>query len=144
LGIAQHYLNSDGYNDVPQHLRGDPDYSIPRYLEELGFSGRVGFAGGTPLNLELSMDLYRDKRGEGEKVQSPEGGYRSFDNEHLRFRLFGEQNGWQYSAGFYYMHEAYTDLNERIRGGDYIRFDVLSDRYDYGGTVQLGSRFFAA
>jgi iron complex outermembrane receptor protein len=138
-GLGYHYLNSDGYNDVPDHLRGNPDYSVPRFLKERGLSGRFGYARSEALNIDLSFDYYRDKRGEGEKVQAPEGGYRSFNNEHIRMRIFGRERNWSYQAGMYFMHEAYSDLNERMRGAQYTRYDVLSDRFDYGGILQAGT-----
>ncbi len=130
--ISQFYLQSDGYNDV---LKKDlTQYNIPLSLNEIGVSARAGFDGSQWLNWELQYDIFRDKRGEGYQIYTPDGIYRNFNTNFLRGRLQGGKDRFQYDLNVYYQLEHYYDVNEQFRDG-YLRYDVSSYREDLGGIL---------
>jgi iron complex outermembrane receptor protein len=137
--LSHYYLKSDGYNDVPEDLKSNPDYSIPRFLNELAFSSKVGINKSKAFNAEIQFDIFNDKRGEGERMITTDGGYRHFNTEFVRGKVNGGVENWNYDANIFYLHENYADVNERMRGGSYSRYDVDADRVDYGATLNFNN-----
>ncbi len=135
--ISQYFLQSDGYNNVPEEER--TPYDIPRSLEEIGISARVGFDQSKWLNWELQYDVFRDQRGEGYQIYAPRGSYRNFNTDLFRGNLRGGSDNLHYGLNVYYQLENYYDVNERFRGPDYSRFDVNSYREDLGAFLNLNS-----
>ncbi len=135
--ISQFYLQSNGYNNV---LKEDlTQYDIARSLNETGISARAGFDASKWLNWELQYDLFRDKRGEGYQIHTPEGVYRNFNTNFLRGRLKGGNNAFLYDLNVYYQLENYYDINERFRGENYSRYDVNSYREDLGAILNTST-----
>lgn len=130
--LSGFYQSSDGYNNVPESMRSDPDYTVPRFLKEGSLSGNISYRINELLNVEVQHDYYRDKRGEGEKIQAPDGEYRHFTTNFSRLRFSGRTERLNYDLNLYFQREAYFRLDERMRGPNYSRFDVQSDRDDYG------------
>lgn len=135
--VSQYYLQSDGYNNVPEPDRTPHD--IPRSLDELSLSARVGNDSRQWLRWELQYDIFRDKRGEGYQVYTPGGCYRNFNTNSFRGSLTGGDGRTRYDMNVYYQLENYYDVNERLRGENYSRFDVNSFREDKG-LLFSGSR----
>ncbi|MDZ7740429.1 MAG: TonB-dependent receptor [Bacteroidota bacterium] len=133
------YTNSDGYNAIPDSLRTTPDYSVPRFLNEKGISGKMGISSSKLLNLEIQYDYFEDKRGEGEKIRAPQGEYRSFNTHFFRGKAKGDLKVFQYDLNAYYQQEHYFRIDERERKGEYSRFDVESDRIDLGLILHMRS-----
>ncbi|MCF8362601.1 MAG: TonB-dependent receptor [Prolixibacteraceae bacterium] len=138
--LSQYYLNSDGYNNMPKEKRSP--YDIARTLEETGLSARVGNEQTPWFRWELQYDIFRDKRGEGYQVFTPSGCYRNFDTNFLRGALRGGNTKTQYDFNVFYQLEHYYDVNERMRGGNYSRYDVDSYRKDYGALFSLSHNLF--
>ncbi len=138
--VSGMYNNSDGYNDLPAAFRENPDYSVPRFLEEYNVSAKSGWMVNPMLNAEVQYDHYRNKKGEGEKIQAPEGEYRHFDTDFMRMKFYGGNETFSYDFNAFYQHEKYFKLDERMRGNDYSRFDVMSDRIDKGMILNLSHR----
>jgi iron complex outermembrane recepter protein len=138
--ISQYYLQSDGYINVPEENRGP--YDIERFLEAVGVSARVGYDDHKWFNWELQYDIYRDKRGEGEKIYNPDGNYRNFNTNLVRANLKGGENKTSYNFNVYYQIENYNDINERMRGTNYSRFDVQSFREDMGAFLNVNRELF--
>ena len=135
--VSGMYNTSDGYNDLPAEFREEPDYSVARFLDEYNISTKVGWSIDPLLNIELQYDLFRNKKGEGEKIEAPDGEYRHFNTDFLGFRMNGNTEKFTYNLNIYYQYEYYFKLDERMRGGDYARFDVKSDRIDKGITAHF-------
>lgn len=135
LKVSGFLTNSDGYNPLPDSLRENPDYSIKRFLKEYNFSVQSGYDFNKLLKTELQYSFFKDKRGEGEKIIAPDGEYRHFDTHFLRGRVYGSTSKFNYNVLLYYQHEDYFRLDERMRGEDYSRFDVRSDRVDMGSML---------
>ena len=133
--LSEYYLKSDGYNSVPEETR--TQYDVPLYLEEIGLSARVGNDKNPWLNWELQYDIFRDERGEGYKIYSPKGCYRNFYTDLFRGNLKGGDEKIQYDLNLYYQMEHYYDVNERLRGGAYSRYDVNSLREDMGALFSV-------
>ena len=128
--LSQYYLESDGYINLPEEDIGP--YDTERFLEAIGVSARVGYNESDWFNWELQYDVFRDKRGEGMKIYNPEGNYRNFDTDLLRGNLKGGNDNTNYNMSAFYQMENYYDINERMRGENYSRFDVNSYREDVG------------
>ncbi|MDA3880542.1 MAG: TonB-dependent receptor, partial [Prolixibacteraceae bacterium] len=138
--LSQYYLKSDGYNNLPEEKQ--TRYDIARSLEETGLSARIGSENNEWLRWELQYDIFRDKRGEGYQIYAPLGCYRNFDTNFLRGTLKGGNTKTQYDFNLYYQLEHYYDVNERMRGGNYSRYDVNSYRKDYGALFSLSHNLF--
>lgn len=132
LFLSGYYNKSDGFNNVPDSLRTTPDYSVARFMKEGGLYTKVLYTPSELFNIDLSYDLYRDKRGEGEKIQAPDGEYRHFNHNRVQGRLYGEKGKFSYNAALYFQRQDYFRLDERMKGTDYQRFDVKSHRDDWG------------
>ncbi|MCG8306685.1 MAG: TonB-dependent receptor [Cytophagales bacterium] len=135
--ISQYFLKSDGYNNVPEDRR--TPYDIARSLEEIGVSARIGFDRGAWLNWELQYDIFRDTRGEGYQILAPLGCYRNFNTDLIRGSLQGGDENTHYNLNLYYQLEHYYDVNERLKGSNYSRYDVNSQRRDLGMIFSISS-----
>lgn len=141
--ISGMYNNSDGYNDLPEDKREEPDFSAPRFLDEYAASAKAGWMVNPMLNIEIQYDHFRNKKGEGEKIEAPDGEYRKFDTDFIRGRVTGANASFSYDLYGFYQLEKYFRLDERLRGGNYSRFDVKSDREDQGFGINLSNRITA-
>lgn len=137
LFVSGYYNQSDGFNNIPDSLRTTPDYSVARYMKEGGLYTKLLYTPSRFFNVDLSYDLYRDKRGEGEKIKAPDGEYRHFNHNRLQGRFYGAKGKFSYQAALYYQRQDYFKLDERLKKEDYQRFDVKSDRDDWGAILHL-------
>ncbi len=138
--VSQYFIKSDGYNNVAEEKR--TPYDIARFLEEVGISARAGFDKSKWLNWELQYDVFRDKRGEGYQIYAPEGCYRNFGTDLFRGNLKGGDDKTHYDLNLYYQLEHYYDINERLRGTSYSRYDVNSFRKDMGALLNINRELF--
>ncbi|MCF8388975.1 MAG: TonB-dependent receptor [Bacteroidales bacterium] len=130
-------VNSEGYNAIPENMRGNPDYTIPRFLNEKSISGKFGIPWSKAVNLEFQYDYFEDMRGEGEKIKAPRGEYRHFNTNFFRAKAKGDLQLFEYDLNTWYQKENYFKLDERERNGNYSRFDVNSDRIDLGFILHV-------
>ncbi len=133
--VSQYYLKSDGYNSVPKEDR--TPYDIKRSLEAIGVSAKAGNDYTDWFKWELQYDIYHDTRGEGYQIYTPDGCYRNFNTNLLRGLLKGGNSQTWYDLNLYYQHEHYYDVNEQFRGENYSRYDVDSNRKDYGAIFNI-------
>ncbi len=137
LFISGYYNRTDGFNNIPDSLRTEPDYSVARFMKEGGVFTKLLYNPTALWNVEIAYDLYRDKRGEGEKIEAPEGEYRHFNHHRIQTRFYGEKNAFSYNLACYFQRQDYFKLDERITQNAYQRFDVKSDRDDWGAILHL-------
>lgn len=137
LFVSGYYNRTDGFNNIPDRLRTDPDYSIARFMKEGGVYAKILYSPTAWWNAEIACDLYRDKRGEGEKIEAPDGEYRRFDHHRIQARFHGEKKAFSYNLACYFQRQDYFKLDERITKNAYQRFDVKSDRDDWGAILHL-------
>lgn len=135
--LSGYYNKSDGFNNIPDSLRTSPDYSVARFMKEGGLYGKIIYNPAKLFNVELAYDLYKDKRGEGEKIKAPDGEYRHFNHNRAQGRFYGEKGKFSYNAAVYFQRQDYFKLDERLKGDDYQRFDVKSNRDDWGAILHL-------
>lgn len=137
VALNAFYNASDGYNNIPDPLRNTPpnNFSTERYLKEGGVNARAVYAPSKYFSIDLNYGFYRDKRGEGTKIMASNGVYRNFDTNLIRSTIYGKANQMKYSISFYFQREDYFNLNEKMKGTTYQRFDVLSDRDDFGALL---------
>jgi iron complex outermembrane receptor protein len=128
---------SDGYNNIPDSLRKKPAniYSTARYLKEGGINARAVYTISKHLKVDLNYGYFRDKRGEGTKIEAEDGVYRHFNTNTLRGNLFGTTGNLRYSFCVYFQRENYFNLNEKMKGSAYQRFDARSNRDDVGALI---------
>lgn len=136
--LSGYYNRSDGFNNIPDSLRTVPDYSVPRFMKEGGVYGKILYSPDSLFNIDFACDLFRDKRGEGEKIQAPDGEYRHFDHNRVQGRFYGEKRAFHYSLALYFQRQDYFRIDERIKKEVYQRFDVKSHRDDWGGILNFG------
>lgn len=141
LFVSGYFNRSDGYNNIPDSLRTDPDYSVARYMKEGGANLLAQYSFSELFNWDVAYELYLDKRGEGEKIEAPDGEYRHFNHNRVRTRLYGNRNKLRYDLSLYFQRVNYFKLDERIKKGVYQRFDVKSDRDDWGGILNFNYDF---
>ena len=135
--LSGYYNKSDGFNNVPDSLRTNPDYSVARFVKEGGLYAKILYSPTALFNIDLAYDLYKDKRGEGEKIQAPDGEYRHFNHHRVQGRFYGEKGKFSYNAALYFQRQDYFKLDERMKNSDYQRFDVKSHRDDWGAIMHL-------
>lgn len=134
---VQGFMNrSDGYNSIPKDNRTEPDHSVPRYVDDYGFNTRVSYSFGKIMELSAGYHLFLNERGEGTEIEAP-GMYRKFDKNRFRMDMKGEIRDIRYALHAFYQREDYFRVSERLRGADYTRFNVESDRDDRGITLDL-------
>lgn len=138
--ISQYFVKSDGYNNVPKANR--TPYDKARFLEEIGVSARAGNDINPWFNWELQYDIFRDKRGEGYQIHTPEGCYRNFNTNLFRGTIKGGNKKTQYDVSLYYQLEHYYDINEKLQGGNYTRYDVNAFRSDKGAIASASHQLF--
>ncbi len=136
--IAQSYTTSDGYLSVPEDLRTPNDIKL--FYEGIDVSAKAGYDKSKWLKWELQYDVYRDMRGEGIKMHIPLGCYRKFDTDLFRGVLKGGDDKTKYDLNVYYQMVNYNDLNERMRGSNYERYDVDSYRKDWGALFNMSQK----
>lgn len=137
LFVSGYYNQSDGFNNIPDSLRTTPDYSVARFMKEGGFYTKILYSPSELFNIDLAYDLYKDKRGEGEKIEAPDGEYRHFNHNRIQTRFYGEKKAFSYNLALYFQRQDYFKLDERIKKGKYQRFDVKSDRDDWGAIMNV-------
>lgn len=135
LFVSGYYNRSDGFNNIPDSLRATPDYSVNRFMKEGGLYTKILITPAPLFNIDLSYDLYRDKRGEGEKIKAPDGEYRHFNHNRVQSRFYGEKGKFSYNAALYFQRQHYFRLDERLKKEVYQRFDVKSHRDDWGAIL---------
>ena len=137
LFVSGYYNRSSGFNNVPDSLRTDPDYSVARFMKEGGFYGKVLYTPSEWFKVDVSYDLYKDKRGEGEKIKAPDGEYRHFNHNRFQGRFYGGEKSFTYNVALYFQRQDYFKLDERITKDSYRRFDVKSHRDDWGAILHV-------
>ena len=60
--LSGYYNKSDGFNNIPDSLRTEPDYSVARFMKEGGLYAKVLYNPTALFNVDLAYDLYRDKK----------------------------------------------------------------------------------
>ena len=134
LQMGAFYNYSDGYISTPESLR--TDFDVARYVDDKGFNSRVTYQMSELLEVTAGYDLFLNERSDGQQIRDP-GMYRKFDQSRARMNIRGEQDDFRYSLNMFFQREDYFRVSERVRNGDYSRFNVESDRDDYGITLDL-------
>lgn len=140
LFIGGHYSKTDGYINIADSLI--TPYTYPTFMHEYGLHSKLLFAPTERWELELTYSMYRDKRGEGEKILAKDGEVRRFDNDRLQFSARRVERGWWgMSVSGYYQQERYFKIDERMSGEKYQRFDVHATRNDIGINFNTSFRY---
>ncbi len=139
--VSQYYLQSDGYNNVPDSKK--TAYDIARSLDEISLSVITGNDTRKWLRWELQYDIFRDERGEGYRIYSPKGCYRHFNTNLFRGNINGGNDKTRYDLNVFYQMENYFDVNEKLSKGSYSRYDVNSYREDMGALFNINQELFS-
>lgn len=133
------YNNSDGYNPAPAGERQDPDYTVPRYVEDLGLNARSAWRHSDMLEVTAGYHLFLNERGEGTVIQDP-GMYRKFNKNRANIGFKGKHENFRYNLNAFFQREDYFRVSERgTPNVNYSRFNVESERDDMGITLDLFS-----
>lgn len=140
LFLSGNYGQSDGYINVADSLR--TEFTHPIYMKEYSLYSKLLYNPVNDWRVELSYNMYRDMRGEGEKIQAPQGEYRNFDNDRVTLRANTvNEKRWSMSVAAFFQQERYFKLDERMKGDEYQRFDVKAVRNDFGGLLNSSVTF---
>ena len=138
--VSGNYGQADGYINIADSLR--TEYTHPVYMKEYALYSKLLYNPTDDWRVEVSYNMYRDKRGEGEKIQAPGGEYRKFDNDRVTFRVNTLDNKrWSMALASYFQQERYFKLDERMKGNQYQRFDVKTTRNDFGALLNNSVKF---
>ena len=134
LHLDGFYVNSDGYISAPDSLK--TDFDAARFVDEGGVSAKAGYRFSELFNVQAGYDLFLNKRGDGIQITGS-GMYRKFDTNRARFNVRGEQSHFRYALNMFFQREDYFRVSERMRGDTYTRFNVESERDDWGVSLDL-------
>jgi iron complex outermembrane receptor protein len=129
------YLQSDGYIAEPAVDR--TPFTVKRFLHENSQTAKLIYIHGAH-EISATYQRYDDERGEGEKIMAADGEFRNFDTDFFTLRYQGGAGRWHWEAKGFHQLEQYSRIDERMRGDQYERFDVLSDREDQGLLLDAG------
>lgn len=136
LRLSATSLTSDGYNGTPEQDRDE--YTVNRFLRENSQTAELAWLHNAQ-QVKLLYQRYDDLRGEGIRIEAPDGVSRSFTTNFGGLTWNGRSGSWFWEASSHWQKEKYTRVDERLKGDSYQRFDVLSDRVDAGVRGSLGT-----
>ncbi len=125
-----HYLKGTGYISTPEGKR--TAYTVKRFVEEGIGSFVIGYDFDKNNSLNLKIEYFDDKRGEGVKIRDINGVHRHFDTWVYSVNYKGSSGIMSWQAKAFWQNENYRRLSESMRGTTYTAFDVDSDRTDMG------------
>jgi len=125
-----HYLDSDGYISTPEGKK--TPYTVKRFVREEIGNFSMGYDFNRLNTLGVTIDYFNDKRGEGTKIRAEDGVSRDFDTWAYTLRHQGGMGDLRWQAKAFWQNENYRRVSESLRGTQYTRFDVDSDRTDMG------------
>ncbi len=134
------YQKSDGYISTAESAR--TPYTTERFLEEANGALTLGYRVNPDHRIEATGSYYNDKRGEGTKIQAPDGVSRDFDTANLSLLYQGRVGDLRWEIKGFYQLEDYRRVSETLRGTTYTRFDVQSDREDEGVLLHVSKTLF--
>jgi len=131
--------HSDGYNSTPEALRTNSYTSyINRYYEEHGAAALGGYEWKTG-RTEFEYTASDDIRGEGTRIQAPDGANRRFGLDTYRVSGEGKLGDADWRLLAYRQQELYRRLSETppTKTTNYQRVDTVVDRrdYDFSGSI---------
>ena len=140
-GVNGRYRFSDGY--ITALADEIDEYTIPAFLDEYQFGGRVGYFIDPRNSVDVSADYYSGRRGTGtnytgygftnDEVAAKEGASNNYANLSGRIQYRGLAGvSTQLRATAYGQRETYTNIRESLRNNVITRYDVESFRSDYG------------
>lgn len=129
------HKQSDGYvTQSEADVQANP-YIVKSNMMETGMGLKTSYHFGGKHSLELSGNVYNDRRGTGEKVYQPEGNTTDHDSYGIRLNYKGNfgsyQGGLKINSVVFTQVEYYKKVNEYMKD-DYTWYNVLSTRADYG------------
>jgi outer membrane receptor protein involved in Fe transport len=140
-GVNGRYRLSDGY--ITALADEIDEYTVPAFLDEYQFGGRLGYFIDPRNSVDVSGDYYSGRRGTGsnftgygftnDELASEDGASNNYANLSGRIQYRGLVGGsTQLRATAYGQRETYTNIRESLRSGVITRYDVESIRSDYG------------
>jgi len=122
---------SNGYITQSDQDQQNNPHIIKSNFDEKNASLRLGYSKTPLFEADVTVSLFDDRRGTGEKVFQPEGNTTDYDTYSVRSTVKGRNGNTSWNAGLFFIHEKYKRVSEWFRD-DYTWYDVLSNRKDYG------------
>jgi len=133
--LAAKGVKSDGYNTVPDSIRQETDTSV--FLQEYGFSSRVGYLFGDYSKLEFSYNYYDENRGQGTKIKLEDGAVAKYRTNFSSISYSKKNTKLKMDFNLFYQIEKYERDIEKLKKGEYTYIKVNSDRKDFGGSMMF-------
>lgn len=139
--INGHYRRGDGY------IFEDPEFIDPTdvktYLHEQGFGTKFGYYFNKSQVLDISYELFDEKRGAGRKVYLDDGSFESYLTNSIRAIYTGCIKNADIKALAYYTAEDYWGQKESLNNNDeYKLLDSYTDKTDYGMWLSYTNTLF--
>ncbi len=136
------YRRGDGYIITPEEDRDFTD--VPLFLKEYGANLTVGYQFNDKNKLEISTQLYDDRRGEGQKVYEEDGSYLKYSTLHTRASYTTNIKGFDIYVNSFYHKQRYYQHAERLNqtGDTYKLYDREQDSEDYGVWINSEKKLF--
>jgi len=130
---------SDGYITVPDSIRTDYDTTV--FIKEYAVNARAGYNFSDYTSLEFEYNYYNDNRGQGTKIELPDGATAQYDTHFGKLHYKTVLSGFVVNANMFYQLENYKRDIEKLKRGDYTLINVNSDRQDYGALLSAKKYF---
>jgi iron complex outermembrane receptor protein len=134
---------SDGYITEPDaYYEAWDTILVPTFLREINTSAKLGYDFKNKNCLEVKLDYFDDKRGNGVKVFENFGAFSEHDTYSIAGKYNGKRKNLVWSLGFFYRHENYQRMYEYLKEGEYQLYEADSKRKDSGGKAVLAYHGF--
>ena len=129
------YEKSDGYISTPQATR--TAYTVARNMRESDAGVKAGYKISDNSSLDASYSYYDGLRGEGTKIQAPDGLSRRIRTNYGQAAWTGLKDNLRWDVNAYYQNERYGRVSESMTGATYRRIDTDGHRVDKGVLASL-------
>jgi len=123
----------DGYITTPEQFRTIEDtILVPTYLKEINTSAKIGYNFKKNQNIELQLDYFDDKRGNGIKVFDYDGAFSKHTTYKGLTKYSGSSDFFKWNVLFFNTTEHYFRTYEYMNEGEYKLYEADSKREDKG------------
>lgn len=129
---------SDGYINTPEVYRTiDDTIMIPSYLKEYGVGAKTAYDWGNNNILELQVQFFDDKRGNGVQVFDDFGAFSKHQTLTSILKYKGMFNFFKWQINIFNNSENYFRIYEYMNEGEYKLYEADALRNDLGSQIDM-------
>jgi iron complex outermembrane recepter protein len=130
------YRRSDGYNpEIPEYLEKSDTFYVNNFLREASIGAKAGYQFNSLNFVEVSTNLFNDKRGRGIEIYEVDGAYERHNTWQANIRYKGGNSKFRWNILAYNQAEHFERLNENMKETEYSLYLVKSNRIDRGASL---------